>query len=344
MVPASISRSDFDHIEELEQEALQHVRTAGLRKPRETALAEELMVIRRERRRLFAALVAKLDEVSSRNEKIQADMEQTTSHQLQREKGMSERITGMSTSYEEKFKEEKEKLELKHRIELNGIRKKCEDKIRLIEGKLEEIMLEKGKKDTNAALALASDMTRRATKQIEQGVEKKLQDYKAALISTSAREKEAERQAGESRAYIEVIQAQEKRLTLKLLTTAGDLETQKSRAEKEAGRADRAEHAFRETVEGSNMEIGLLRDKLKAAIAAGRETEKNLTSTLTSQEKQLQEQHEQQLQSADKKIRAMLHTKDQEIEQLKQRTKVAERRASQATQLLQEINQQVVKY
>eukprot|EP01032_Pedospumella_encystans_P025125 gene25125-28405_t len=47
-------------IENLEQGIIQHVKTSGIRKPRELQLIDEIMDLRRERRKLFSTLVQQL--------------------------------------------------------------------------------------------------------------------------------------------------------------------------------------------------------------------------------------------------------------------------------------------
>jgi len=45
-----------DGLEHLEQQIIQHIRTAGLRKPKETSLVDELLELRKLRRQVFARL------------------------------------------------------------------------------------------------------------------------------------------------------------------------------------------------------------------------------------------------------------------------------------------------
>lgn len=47
----------FDSIEQQEQDLIRHIHTSGLKTPRETSLVDEVMNIRKERRRLFAKLL-----------------------------------------------------------------------------------------------------------------------------------------------------------------------------------------------------------------------------------------------------------------------------------------------
>jgi uncharacterized coiled-coil DUF342 family protein len=47
----------FDKIEQQEQDLIRHIHTSGLKTPRETSLVDEVMNIRKERRRLFTKLL-----------------------------------------------------------------------------------------------------------------------------------------------------------------------------------------------------------------------------------------------------------------------------------------------
>lgn len=59
-------------VEDLEQALIQHLRTAGIRKPRETALIDEVMDLRKHRRRLLAAVNAQLAVLQQENQQLGA--------------------------------------------------------------------------------------------------------------------------------------------------------------------------------------------------------------------------------------------------------------------------------
>jgi hypothetical protein len=64
----------YDQIENMEQAVIQHIRTSGIRKPRETSLIDELMDMRRERRKLFAALSERGRSLSTQCEGLLGDL------------------------------------------------------------------------------------------------------------------------------------------------------------------------------------------------------------------------------------------------------------------------------
>jgi len=49
-------KNSFERIETLEQSLIQHIRTAGLRKPRECSLIDDVMNLRKDRRQTFTNL------------------------------------------------------------------------------------------------------------------------------------------------------------------------------------------------------------------------------------------------------------------------------------------------
>jgi len=51
-------RAAFEEVEALESALISHLHTSGLRPQRETSLVDEVMSIRRERRKLFASLIS----------------------------------------------------------------------------------------------------------------------------------------------------------------------------------------------------------------------------------------------------------------------------------------------
>eukprot|EP01036_Dinobryon_divergens_P044303 gene44303-59103_t len=63
-----MSSEDFfltEGIEEKEQAVIQHIRTAGLKKNRETMLIEEVSELRRSRRRIFTDLMSNIKDIKS---------------------------------------------------------------------------------------------------------------------------------------------------------------------------------------------------------------------------------------------------------------------------------------
>ena len=140
-------RDDFTHIEALEQELLNHIRTSGLRKPRETSLIDEVMVIRRERRRLFAALSTKTTDLERRKGELSEELNRVLSDSDSRCKKLSEELQQLKISSRQQQRRVEEKLDFKHKLAADDLRSRFEAKTRLIESKLQEIMLEKERKD-----------------------------------------------------------------------------------------------------------------------------------------------------------------------------------------------------
>jgi len=170
------------------------------------------MAIRRQRRRLFASIVTKNEQIDKKfidlTEKLQKIVEE---RDLESRKYQNEILT-LKTRTEKERQHLIHELEDKHHVQLDQVRKRYEEKIHMIGGKLQEIELEKGKKDSKNAIALASDMARNAAKELENKVEKRMTELKDALLAVSEREKAALKELSVMRAENDVSQSKIKHL------------------------------------------------------------------------------------------------------------------------------------
>lgn len=165
-------------IENLEQEIIQHVKTSGIRKPRELQLLEEMMDLRRERRKLFSTLVQQLRVADSLNTNIGSELSALKEKQSSDSTGLHAQLTSLMSQkqsdherFEEKLRREletqEEKLKFMEKINVEKVKKKCEEKIKLLEGKVEEVFHAKAKSDQKEARAIATELLTKAKEELE---------------------------------------------------------------------------------------------------------------------------------------------------------------------------------
>ena len=189
-------RKDFslDKLEAQEQSIIQHVRTAGLRKPRETALIDELLEMRRERRQIFSALIAHTMQLHCSRQQLSEGLDRA---------GSLLRETKSAQQLELKRLEEAHTHELEHHAQ--RLKRKYEDKLRLIGDKVEQVASAKRHDEQQAAESLARDMTATAMATVEKKYDERLGKYKEALRTLVERERDLEeatqRQGGLARSH-----------------------------------------------------------------------------------------------------------------------------------------------
>jgi hypothetical protein len=116
----------IDGIEKTEQGVINHLRTAGLRQSSETALVDDILKIRKDRRRVFSAMQTKLVKVVGKVEEVEAELRgmrterkkerEEHSVEMQQVKGMSKDQLGdqalhLKRKFENKLKELNAKYE-----------------------------------------------------------------------------------------------------------------------------------------------------------------------------------------------------------------------------------------
>lgn len=174
------SRSNIEaleKIENLQQELITHIRTSGIRKPRETSLIDEVLEIRRETRRLCNVLNGSCNASNEAIEKLRNDLAEMTvkrnenqQEELQTLKGKCEDLRREKDALElklrEEIKAELEKNNFVHKLRFDKLRQKYEQAISSVEAKLNDVTKER----------TASDGTT-----IEREVQKQLAVEKAKL-------------------------------------------------------------------------------------------------------------------------------------------------------------------
>jgi hypothetical protein len=172
-------------IENLEQNIIQHIRTSGMRKPRETALIDEVMELRRERRKFTSAVHSQLKvldgqnkvlvhEVSELREKLQVA---AAAEELIRRKLADSRESDR-TQFEERLARElatqEEKLKFMEKINIAKLRNKYEERMKEYDLKMKEVFQAKAKAELKDARTIALELVEKAKLEMEKRCNEKL--------------------------------------------------------------------------------------------------------------------------------------------------------------------------
>ena len=170
----------FDKIESLEQELIQHIHTAGLRKPREIALCEEIMIIRKERRQVYTSLnnhikqlVDNVNILSSRLNAMNTNNDIISSQKMLLLQQKYDDLSTTSNDKIEYLKNQIKKIQDNQDFVINNekelLRQRYEKKTRLLDDKYKELSDSKNRRDTQIAEGLAADIILEKTSIIETG-------------------------------------------------------------------------------------------------------------------------------------------------------------------------------
>lgn len=170
----------FDKIESLEQELIQHIHTAGLRKPREIALCEEIMIIRKERRQVYTSLnnnikqlIDNINILSSRLNTMNNNNDILTSQKVFL---LQQKYDDLNTTANDKIeylKNQIKKIQDNQEFVISNekelLRQRYEKKMKLLDDKYNELSDSKHRRDTQIAEGLAADIILEKTNIIETG-------------------------------------------------------------------------------------------------------------------------------------------------------------------------------
>jgi response regulator RpfG family c-di-GMP phosphodiesterase len=181
------SNEDLAKIENLEQALIQHIRTSGVRKPRETALIDEVMDIRRDRRRLFCSLITQLKSSESINKaqveelarvkinnKIELDsLKQQVATLIQQKNNDTEYF---DQRLQKDLQVQEEKLKFMERLNIDKIQKVCNAKIQVLEEQVEEAVAIKSasKMEVKEANKLAMELIQKSKDEMEKKCNQKI--------------------------------------------------------------------------------------------------------------------------------------------------------------------------
>lgn len=172
-------------IENMEQSIIQHIRTSGVRKPRETALIDEVMELRRERRKFSSTIHGQLKLLNSQNsqlaeetgalrERLQAA--EQNAEQLRRkyaESREAERLQ-LEDKLNKELASQEEKLKFMEKINIAKVRNKYDERLKEIDVKLKEMLQEKAKAELKEARVIALELVEKAKLELEKRCNEKI--------------------------------------------------------------------------------------------------------------------------------------------------------------------------
>lgn len=178
----------MERIEELEQLLLQHLRTAGLRNNKENLLIDEMLDLRKERRKLFTQIIdqnkilEKENEILKEERRVSIEKQSNMltlmkdQHQLEMQKREEEwKLLETALKKEIELLNENKRLTDENKIE--NIKRSYELKLSQLEGKLSQIVKEKQLNDLTKAKLMAEDLLKKITHDMEAKYQKKIAEY-----------------------------------------------------------------------------------------------------------------------------------------------------------------------
>lgn len=182
--------ANIDHnlsrIEVTEQDLIQHVRTSGIRKPRETFLIDEIMNIRRERRKFCTQLTSHVHLLQHRNEALINDLKEVK-EQVRSERSNNSSLLSnfesirnnelktLETRYETENTQLLEKIQQQHRSDVDRLKAKYESKMKLIESRFSEVLEAKQRSDGADIEIKAREIAAKVKLELEAKLNKKIQ-------------------------------------------------------------------------------------------------------------------------------------------------------------------------
>ena len=163
------------YLDTFEQKIIQHIRTAGIiNKSKETSIVDELLDFRRERRKVFSALMR---DITNQNEMLQKLSKDLHDREIDSESKRKE-IESVKLSHEKMLMDLKSKSaeELRNLQEnslqreksaLTEMRRKYDLKVKLIESKIDEVFHEKFHTDKKDATSMATILVKKVITEME---------------------------------------------------------------------------------------------------------------------------------------------------------------------------------
>ena len=179
---------DHAAIEAIEQQLIQHLRTAGIRKQREVELINQVMILRRERRRSFSAISLSMQKVVDENGNLKA-MLSIARKQIEFEikvrndcisDALQRKDSEIHCAIQENEKENNKKMDrcsYQMKLQIEKISKTYEEKLQMLDLKIQELIAARGNQDQRVAESMAFEMTAKAISDLNDRHNAKLQKY-----------------------------------------------------------------------------------------------------------------------------------------------------------------------
>ena len=136
----------IDNIERLEDVLLQHIRTSGMKKSRETSLIDEVLELRRVRRRALSQIAADIDKLQLDNDEIirqsKGIARSAVIHEKEIEVKVHNEVKRLEQEYREKFSEFAARRDGSIKEFIAKIKHKYENQLVVLENKLADITAE----------------------------------------------------------------------------------------------------------------------------------------------------------------------------------------------------------
>ena len=187
---------DDDHtaIEAIEQQLIQHLRTAGIRKQREVELINQVMILRRERRRSFSAISVSTQKVVNENGNLKA-MLSNARKQIELEikvrndcisEAVQRKDSEIHCAIQENEKENVKKMDMcsyQMKLQIEKISKRYEEKLQMLDLKIQEMSAARDDQNQRVAESIAFEMTAKAISDLNDRHNAKLQKYVREYLS-----------------------------------------------------------------------------------------------------------------------------------------------------------------
>lgn len=320
----------IDNVERLEDVLLQHIRTSGMKKSRETSLIDEVLELRRVRRRALSQIAADIDKLQLDNDEIirqsKGIARSAVIHEKEIEIKVHNEVKRIEQEYREKFSEFAARRDGSIKEFIAKIKQKYENQLVLLENKLADITSEYQNALGDAAIEARKREMMDLQNKLEQQSHKLLR-YKEAVVHLSEKERELDaivvKQRDEIGQLKEEILFSTKRVedlesSVKHLTEKG-VQYQRTMLEKME-------------VQGRDYsdKIALLESKIGSCLIEN--------ETLRAQKKEAEELHASEMQIVDAKIRKALSLKEASISDLERKLKLSERKVMDAEHLIEDLN------
>lgn len=208
----------IERIEQLEQTLIQHIRTSAILQTRELLLIDEVLSIRRERRKCFTNALNQNEKFKTENEELKqqlSSIQQNTSKELER---ILQNHNQERQRHQEEFQTLKQEFELEKRMNRENIKmiestltdklkRSYESKLNIIENKLQEVLTEKQANDIAQARLIADNLVKKVSTELENNYNRKLSEYKQSLVTIANREKDLQDVNRDQLKMIETLQS-----------------------------------------------------------------------------------------------------------------------------------------
>jgi hypothetical protein len=301
----------FGKLEGAEQAVIQHLRTSGLRKASETSLVDEIMNIRRERRRIFSDLLSVCESLRNQCRHLEVQLAGSREDQVTLKK--------TAAAHVEEIKETAAR-------DLNSataaLKKTYESRLREVGERLEIVASSRNEHEERQLRQTAAELTRTELAKQQEAFDAKLLKYKQALREIVERETQTQAMVSRQTGLYQEAAAQ-----VRSLQQAMEAEQDSKRQALEHTSHMRTQlEICQQQLEEEKMRSQSLLVELKRR-----------GDRAAAEERSLADKHATELASIDEKVRTVLSKKDEAIHRLEKLNRQLLREQSAMQQDLQTV-------